>query len=658
MKTQWDGIQDESHHPNRVWFSKRNKESEQWLPIRKIDCISLNEAMQNGKQDEVLIECGRETADLTNSVVRYNFYDNLSAKKLGSAIWFQKISNGESTLSSSKNEKYTLVPITDKNDETLIESLFQKGVAAQKTGKRNVLESVLKKEVVLKDDDAYKVYISMSNGGTLTMRKKSTKLISLEGFTELQRGYGDYIVDGEEEECALGPVRHLSFIIHGIGEAMWSKEDSGVNSLVDEVNTLRTTVHKKMYSDWQQDCKKCEKSNSKHPPSPNRIEFIPIEWYNQIHSSSSTLKNDLISSTLSGVPKLRAIANDVIFDVLVYNTPEFCAKVLDCVTNKICNLHEGFQNVHKGFVKNGGSFSIVGHSLGSVITWDLLSILSDNLKSGKKTPFQGKGTKDDPIMMGFELPSHASTRVGYETFLIQNERNSTDNEVGGTWGPSLNKKMTKTIPFIPSFTFFLGSPIGLFLTLRGARPMINEHLADESAVNKGEHEFYKSSPFRLPSKSIYNIFSPSDPVAYRIEPLLLPRDYPDANLPTPCFLAPGGKGVRLHVKAKEISNSIVKSVTGMLNFTLEKIPDKNIVPSLSNESNSSNKGLKKGQRWKFALGGESDRVDYQLQPGVVENEYLAAIGAHNSYLKNSDLLEFWIERAQESNINKVTDLVK
>ncbi len=645
MRTIWDGIEDPSDHPHRVWFSKGNKNADPWLPLSKTDCQALNKAMQNGKQDEVLLQFGRATADIKNNVVRYNFYDG-PARKLGSAIWFQKESASESTL--SKKDKYILVPITSRDDEALIDNLFCEGVVAQ-ASKRNELDTVLKKEIILKDDDSYKVYIALSSGGTLRMRKRSTKMISLEGFTELQRGYGDYVVDGEKEELALGPVRHLSFIIHGIGEAMWSREEVGTSSLIDEVNTLRATVNRKMYLDWKQDCEKCQKSKVKPPLPPNRIEFIPIEWYGQIHCSSSTLKNDLISTTLTGVPKLRAIANDVIFDVLVYNTPEFCHEVLDCVTRKICNLYESFQVVHPTFIICGGRFSIVGHSLGSVIAWDLLSILSDNLNGGKDIHPQGKGTKDDPLIVGFELPTHNDSK--YEAYLTQTESNLKKNQVG-TWGPTLNKKMRETIPFIPSFTFFLGSPIGLFLTLRGARPMFNELLKADTSSTEDEDEFYKSSPFRLPSSSIYNIFSPNDPVAYRIEPLLLPSDFPNTNVPAPCFLAPGGKGVRLHVKAKELSDNIVKSVTGMLNFTLEKIPDM-IGPSTSNDSKSSSKGKTKGQKWKFALGGNSDKVDYSLQPGVVENEYLAAIGAHNSYMKNSDLIEFWIECAHESNANEV-----
>ena len=68
------------------------------------------------------------------------------------------------------------------------------------------------------------------------------------------------MIDGEEEECALGPpVTHLSFIVHGIGEAMWSRKDVSSPCMIDEVNHIRKTVYKKMIADWKVECKKIER---------------------------------------------------------------------------------------------------------------------------------------------------------------------------------------------------------------------------------------------------------------------------------------------------------------------------------------------------------------------------------------------------------------
>ncbi len=715
MSNTWLGIADPSDNPERVWFSKRKNSEEPWIPLRCCDCEALNKAQlliaegqdtdgsaKNKSEDpssqQVLIEFGRATADLQNNVIRNNFY-NVPIRELTSAIWYTVDTSGsnnavrpstansrshnpttiihEGSKSTSSENKHVLVPIISANDEVIIECLYQEAVSAQlgKVGSKGkyALDYVLDKEMNLQDDSNYKVYVDKSNTGILRIRKRPKAFISIEGYTELQRGYGNYVVEGEKEESSLGPVRHLSFIVHGIGEAMWSKEEVSTSSLIDEVNHVRTTVYKKMYNNWKLECERVSKANKSindtnphFPPPPDRIEFIPIEWYGQIHSSSSKLKNDLISSTLTTVPKLRSIANDVIFDVLVYNTPEFCGKVLDCVTTQICDLYDGFQIIHPHFVKNGGKCSIIGHSLGSVIAWDMLSILSDRIANQgciieNEKEIQSEGQKH----LGYSLPSQIESSRGYEAYIRQTESNLDEISVG-TWGPTTMKSMTKTIPFVPSFTFFLGSPIGLFLTLRGARPlfqqMSNEKIESVPNERNGqdnfvlvERQYHQASPFHLPSGSVYNIFSPSDPVAYRIEPLLLPADYPHET-PAPCFLTPGGKGLRFHVKAKEIGDSLMRSFSGLIKNSLDKIPDKiptNLGDTIEGAVKGSIQTKTPDLQWKFPLGGHSTRVDYQLQPGVVENEYLAAISAHNTYMRNDDLLEFWIECANQDSASKV-----
>ena len=53
-------------------------------------------------------------------------------------------------------------------------------------------------------------------------------------------------------------------------------------------------------------------------------------------------------------------------------------------------------------------------------------------------------------------------------------------------------------------------------------------------------------------------------------------------------------------------------------------------------------GCIKGRECSFRLGGRSTRVDFQLQPGVIDNEYLSAVTAHSSYFSNEDIVDFII----------------
>jgi hypothetical protein len=163
---------------------------------------------------------------------------------ISSAVWFLKDHKSEKEVS--------LIPITSTVDEMLIEALYVQS-------KEKASSSASGDEVLLKDDKGYKAVI-LNYGGKLNIRRKPTSLISLlEGSTELQRGYDNYAIEGEEEESALGPVKHLSFIVHGIGEAMWRREDVKLPGLLETVELVRTSVNKKMYDSWKLECQRCQK---------------------------------------------------------------------------------------------------------------------------------------------------------------------------------------------------------------------------------------------------------------------------------------------------------------------------------------------------------------------------------------------------------------
>ena len=159
------------------------------------------------------------------------------------------------------------------------------------------------------------------------------------------------------------------------------------------------------------------------------------------------------------------------FDVLMYLTPEFCEAILQCVTTQIIELFSTFQRINPSFIVTGGKFSIIGHSLGSVIAWDVLSILKDNL--AKNTPIGTADENTTPQRVHSLATLDKGTGempIGYQAIA----KGANNDSKHGTWGPCLPKKMLETIPFTPDLTMFLGSPIGLFLTLRGAHPVFDE----------------------------------------------------------------------------------------------------------------------------------------------------------------------------------------
>ena len=381
------------------------------------------------------------------------------------------------------------------------------------------------------------------------------------------------------------------------------------------------------------------------PAPPSRVEFIPILWYDRVHSSSSALVKSLQAATLKTIPALREIANDVIFDVLMYLTPNFCYDVLECVTEQIIQQHALFRKHNPDFSSNGGKCSLMGHSLGSVICWDLLSILDEHQM---KESLGQEPKKEGEHWVHITEDGHSSD-IGYQSYASHEHADQAKN---GSIGPSLPRPMKLILPFEPHHTIFLGSPIGLFLTLRGAHPVFDA-LRDKLPKGPGRP---KASPFRLPSKGIHNIFHPSDPVAYRIEPLLLVQGTPQDELPPPQYLTKEGEGVRLHVKARQLGDQLRRSLldtkptlTSFFNIVsdqaltlLQQLDDNKITESIPAGTERS-PVLQKDPEIRYPLAGRTGRLDLQLQPNVIDSEYVSAVLAHSSYFSNTDVVDYTID---------------
>lgn len=260
--------------------------------------------------EEILIEGGRAMADPKNGTIRFNFIDR-PTMELMSATWFTK--------EEKKNQKEFILQPLPEADSWQVEHLYQNAITASSSLGQGI-EEILKEEIILEKESDYKICV-VRNGGQLCMRKKPRRGNFL-GFGDiqftLQRGYGQYTIEGEDDENALGDLTHVCFVIHGVGEAIWSKEDVSTLSMAEEVDQLRMTVNRKKVQAWRDECKRCEKQKQPIPLLPNRIEFIPIEWYDKVRSPSHSLVTSLTAVTLNSIPALRSIANDVIFDVLMY----------------------------------------------------------------------------------------------------------------------------------------------------------------------------------------------------------------------------------------------------------------------------------------------------------------------------------------------------
>lgn len=165
-------------------------------------------------------------------------------------------------------------------------------------------------------------------------------------------GIIDDIPDGEDMTCD-----HLVFVIHGIGGACDMKFRP-IHQVVDSYRDLTAQLSKKHFQ------------RAHLMEQVSRIEFLPVNWHKPLHGEDTGTDERLRPLTLKSIPKLRNFVNDTLLDILFYTSPIYCQSILDTVVSEINRIYTLFCERNEDF---NGKISIIGHSLGSLIAFDLLS---------------------------------------------------------------------------------------------------------------------------------------------------------------------------------------------------------------------------------------------------------------------------------------------
>lgn len=160
--------------------------------------------------------------------------------------------------------------------------------------------------------------------------------------------------DIDEGEPAA--VDHLLFIVHGIGSVCDLKFRK-VEEVVDEFRSISFQLVQSHYKT------SCEKG------IVNRVEVLPISWHDQLHSGEDGIDKKLRTITLESIPRIRDFTNDTLLDILFYSSPVYCQTIVSAVASELNRIFELFKERNPDF--NGG-VSLGGHSLGSLILFDLL----------------------------------------------------------------------------------------------------------------------------------------------------------------------------------------------------------------------------------------------------------------------------------------------
>ncbi|KAI9167309.1 putative phospholipase C20G8.02 [Paramyrothecium foliicola] len=346
-------------------------------------------------------------------------------------------------------------------------------------------------------------------------------------------------------------IEHLVLVTHGIGQLLGLRMEN-VN-FVHDVNVLRKTL-KSVYAESAD-----LKTLNSEPPTGHgncRVQVLPVCWRHLVNFPKQRGKKDeqdigdveeeeasypsLEDITIEGVAFARSLISDLALDVLLYQSSyrEEISRIVLSECNRIIRL---FRQRNPDFK---GKIHIMGHSLGSAIFFDLLCRQREDdthQSTLRMWPSQGRQAaraRDRDMMFDFDV----------EDF------------------------------------YCLGSPVGLFQMVKG-RTIAARHsphaLPSESPLNLDmtEDPFFTGpmgssgdtiSPITgLPASisspkvaQLFNIFHPSDPISYRLEPLISPAM---ASL-KPQLLPYTKKGIFSNVAPQgltEIGVMVGQSVSGL-----------------------------------------------------------------------------------------------
>ncbi|XP_062817189.1 phospholipase DDHD2 isoform X2 [Anolis carolinensis] len=607
------------------WFYCKLVDSkERWTPFSAQDSEKLEIAHQSCKHSQDLIvptEGGRYDVHLTKRL-RCAVYWEEAESEVRRCTWFYK---GE------KDNRY--IPYPESFSEEL-EDAYMICVTLDEWKKK--LESPTREVIILHNPKLmvhYQPVATTDDWGATPTEQGRPRTV--------KRGVENISVDIPNGEPLQ--IDHLVFVVHGIGPAC----DIRFRSIVQCVNDFRNVSLSMLPAHFKK---------AQEQQQIGRVEFLPVNWHSTLHTGVDV---DLERITLPSINRLRHFINDTILDVFFYNSATYCQTIVDTVASEMNRIYLLFLERNPDFQ---GGVSIAGHSLGSLILFDLLTNQKCTLDGEERkneilatTPEESKSMKD--ILTELELSEYCSVfekeEVDRQALALCTEKELKD--MGIPLGPRMkilhylrNKNSNKVhanypqLIYEPQIFFAFGSPIGMFLTVRG--------------VNRIDPDY------RLPTcKGFFNVFHPFDPVAYRIEPLVVP------DVEFEPMLLPHHKGrKRMHLELKEgltrmsmdLKNNLLGSLrTAWQSFTRtsmlaveagttgetehETEAEAEASPEKQNEEKpeeASTSVKEEPTLINVGMLNGGHRIDYVLQEKPIEsfNEYLFALQGHLCYWESED----------------------
>ncbi|KAM8885296.1 triacylglycerol hydrolase DDHD2 isoform 2-T7 [Spinachia spinachia] len=670
------------------FFCRLADDNASWVPFSRKDSDKLENASYTGKEQEgeVVIAVEGERYDVrVKERKRYAVYWQQGPTEVRRCTWFYK---------GDKDTRF--MPYPEDFSQRLEEAFM---IAVTLNEWKRKLEFPTGETVILHNPKLMMQYqpIGLQDEWVSSPSEQTRPRTVKRGVNNISVE----IPDGEPEK-----VDHLVFMVHGIGPAC----DLRFRSIIQCVNDFRSASLSLLTSHY----KRAEQDGQ-----IGRVEFLPVNWHSALHGDATGVDEDIQRITLPSISRLRHFTNDTLLDLFFYNSPTYCQTIVDTVASEINMLHTLFKKRHSDF---NGAVSVVGHSLGSLILFDLLTnqrngsrkareavpsgepldlncdtlqqtlsrlglqqyldtLQAENLdleslalcQDGdlkdlgiplgprkkildyvrKKCLSQAFKTRAVHLPEGLQVPpqmtsnsdgneSSGSTMQQSQFHRAQSVTSAVDYEyfdvgIGQTNGGIAKGQVSIDYPqlaFHPQTFFAFGSPIGMFLTVRGLK-----HIDPN---------------YSFPTcKSFYNIYHPYDPVAYRLEPMIV------TEVDLEPMLIPHHKGrKRMHLELKDSFTRMSMDVLGSLRTawqSFSRIPvaalppvdegdaaregDLHEIQGVCDEAESSG-SAEQAEQPEINVGmlNGGRRIDYVLQEKPIEsfNEYLFAIQSHLCYWESED----------------------
>uniref|UniRef100_A0A8C8E525 DDHD domain containing 2 n=1 Tax=Otus sunia TaxID=257818 RepID=A0A8C8E525_9STRI len=608
------------------------------------------ETRSSAAEQRALVPAGRDREDLVVPTSGGRYDVHLKKRQRVAVYWEEEVSEVRRCTwfyKGDKDNKY--VPYSETFSEELEEAYM---VAVTLDEWKKKLESPSREIIILHNPKLMVHYHPAATSDDW-------------GSTPTEQGRPRTVKRGVENIAAEIPngeplqIDHLVFVVHGIGPAC----DIRFRNIIQCVNDFRNVSLSMLQAHFRK---------AQEQQQVGRVEFLPVNWHSSLHSTGVDV--DLERITLPSINRLRHFINDTILDVFFYNSSTYCQTVLDTVASEMNRLYHLFRQRNPLFK---GGVSIAGHSLGKGLhprlrkrrdprwlcsqgprTTSDLKVTEEVIEALKKldlSEYCGVFEKEkmDPQAMFLctdqnfkEMGIPLGPRMKILHYInskkemqVCHPHSSSPPRNGQYWDIGLGQVSANypQLDYKPTIFFAFGSPIGMFLTVRGVKRI--------------------NPDYTLPTcRGFFNIFHPYDPVAYRIEPLIVP------DLEFEPMLLPHHKGrKRMHLELKEgltrMSVDLKNNLLGSLrvawqSFTRAPLP---AVEAAGTEAETEAEAGPEKQpdtkpeetptagKEEAALinvgrlnGGR--RIDYVLQEKPIEsfNEYLFALQGHLCYWESED----------------------